>query len=111
MNPDKSDQHHDEPASPPNRDNGAVDPEGVLTLLGRLPPGTLITEEALARLVSKCTKSIKRAVHRGELPPSVKVMGKPSWTVGSILRHIEERLQRAAKQAERHARRLADLTP
>ena len=67
---------------------------GIYAELGNLPAGALVTEEGLAHLLGKgCQKSIKRAVDRGELPTPVKLLGKPTWTVGSIIAHIEERLE------------------
>jgi hypothetical protein len=68
--------------------------EGIFPDLGSLPPGTLITEEGLARLLGKgCRETIKRAVERGELPRPMKLMGKNTWTLGAIVRHLEKRLE------------------
>ena len=44
---------------------------------------------------------IKRAVERGELPRPVRFLGKNTWTVDIIIRHIEEQL---AAEARRFAR-------
>lgn len=74
---------------------------GVYSSLGELPPETLITEDGLARSLGRnCRETVKRAVDRGELPRPVRLMGKNTWTVRVIIRHIENRLQ---KEAERHA--------
>jgi hypothetical protein len=85
--------------------------QGICAELGVLPQGTLITEKGLAALLGKAVKSIKRAVKRGELPPSVRILGERRWTVGVVLRHIEERLDRAAREAERERRRFEGNTP
>ena len=70
-------------------DNGP----GIYRELGTLPMGTVINEDGLAIIMGKqCRESIKRAVARGELPQPVKIMGQNCWTVGAIIRHIEERL-------------------
>jgi hypothetical protein len=75
---------------------------GIITELGSLPPATLLTEDGLAGVMGKaCRESIKRAVARGELPPPVKIMGKNAWTVGSIVRHIEERLESERNKVSR----------
>jgi len=84
---------------------------GVVRLLGELGPGTIISEAALARMLDRHPASIKRAVKRGELPHPTRLLGGPVWTAGSIVRHIEGRLERAAKEAEREARRLEQYSP
>lgn len=67
---------------------------GVFLDLGSLPPGTLITEDGLAGLLGKsCRKTVKRAVEKGELPRPVKLMGKNTWTAGTIIRYLEKRLE------------------
>ena len=55
--------------------------------------------------------SIKRAVARGELPAPARLLGGNSWTAGAIVRHIERRMDEAAKENERTARRLDALKP
>ncbi len=86
-------------------------PNGISVELGTLPPNTLITEKALAKLLGRAAKSIKRAVARGELPPPVRILGEPRWTVGAILRHIEKRLDVAAHEAEIERRRFEANSP
>ena len=74
---------------------------GILNALtGLLPGSIIITEAALARVLGKHQISIKRAVQRGELPPSVHFCGEPAWTVDSLVRHLEARLEKAKKEAE-----------
>lgn len=74
---------------------------GIYEELGRLPPNTVVTEVGVARMFRRCTASIKAAVERGELPRPVRIMGKPTWTAGTITRHIEEMLQAEAKKFSR----------
>jgi len=74
---------------------------GIYEELGRLPPNTVVTEAGVARLFRRCTASIKAAVERGELPRPVRIMGKPTWTAGIIIRHIEEMLQAEARKFSR----------
>jgi hypothetical protein len=59
-----------------------------------LPPATLITEKGLARLLGKCRASIKGAIDRGEVPYPARIMGKPMWTAGCIVRFIEAKIER-----------------
>jgi hypothetical protein len=74
---------------------------GIAKTLGALLTGnTVITETALAEVLGKHPISIKRAVQRGELPPSVHFCGEPAWTAVSILRHVESRMEEARKEAE-----------
>ena len=87
----------------------AIALDGVCAGLGALPPGALVTEKALAVMLGKCVKSIKRAVARNELPSPVRIMGAPTWTAGAIVRHVEKRLDAAARKAERERARLGQL--
>ena len=79
--------------------------------LGQLGRGAIITEAALARMLDRRQVTLKRAVKRGELPPPVRLLGGPVWTAGSIVGHLEQRLQDAAKEAERDVRRISALRP
>ena len=71
---------------------------GVVDVLGTLPAGALITEKGLAQILGKCTASIKAAVERGELPRPVRLMGKNTWTAGTIIRHMESRIEAATRK-------------
>ena len=84
---------------------------GVIAVLGELKSGAIITEEGVARLFDRHVASVKRAVQRGELPPPCRLFGKSTWTVGALIRHIENRLEQAADEAQRSARKLAQLSP
>ena len=86
-------------------------PRGIVKDLGELQPGAILEEAALARIFGRHAVSIKRAVERGELPPSVRMFGKPCWTAGAILAHLEDRLEAAKREAEREAARLAKHSP
>jgi predicted DNA-binding transcriptional regulator AlpA len=97
------------PYNPP--DIGEEPTPGIITALGKLPAGAIISEPALATMMSKHRVSIKRAVARGELPPPVKLFTNPVWTAGSILAHLQKRLDAAAQDAERTRRRSERLRP
>ena len=84
---------------------------GVIAELGELQPGAIVTEEGLARLFSRHPTSVKRAVQRGELPPPCRMFGNNTWTVGSLIRHVEGRLDEAAKEAEQMAQKIRRLSP
>jgi len=82
---------------------------GIVRQLGELPDGTIINEEALAKMFDRCQVSIKRAIQRGELPAPVKLLGMPVWTVGKLLSYINERLDIAQKEEERARKKFEDL--
>lgn len=65
---------------------------GIFPEIGAMHPGTIITEGALAAVFKKSPVSIKRAVRRGELPKPTRLMGKCTWTAGSIIQHLEQRI-------------------
>ena len=84
---------------------------GIIMELGALTPTTIITEEGVARLFRRHVVSVKRAVQRGELPPPCRLFGVNVWTVGVFVRHIEHRLDQAAKETERDTDRIKALSP
>jgi len=84
---------------------------GIVPELGELGPGAIITEAALAKMLKRHQVTLKRAVQRRELPPPVRLLGGPVWTVGVIVRHLEARLAAAAKDAERTERKIQQLRP
>ncbi len=83
--------------------------QGIIRNLGDLPAGAIINEEALAELFDRCQVSIKRAIRRGELPPPVKLLGMPVWTVERILTHLNSRLDVAQKEEEMKRIKFEDL--
>ena len=83
-------------------DRGIEEPtahSGIIAALGELGDGALVTEKGLAGIVGCKPVSIRRAVQRGELPAPIKMFGKHTWTVGAIVRHVETRLEEAAREA------------
>jgi len=84
---------------------------GIIRELGDLGPGAVITEGGLARLFRRHPVSIKRAVQRGELPPPCRLCGSSAWTAGVIVRHLESRLEKAAKDMARLEQKIARLSP
>lgn len=89
----------------------STESSGVVRDLGDLPPGAIVTEEGLARIFRRHHVSIKRAVQRGELPPSVRLFGVPVWTVDAIRQHLRQRLEKALKENEQMARKSVKLSP
>ena len=83
----------------------------IIEEFGKLRPETIITEEGLAKVFHRHPQSVKRAVERGELPAPCKMFGAPTWTVGVLVRHIEHRLDEAAKEVKRNERKVTQLRP
>jgi hypothetical protein len=84
---------------------------GVIRKLGDLPPDAIISEDGLAKLLGRHRVSIRRAVKRGELPPSVRQFGKSVWTIEALRDHMNKRLEAARKEAERSQQRISRLRP
>jgi len=88
-----------------------ADLPGVIAALGDLGPGAIITEEGVRHLFHRHASSVKRAVQRGELPPPMRLFGQQTWTAGAIVRHIESRLEQAAKKKGQLERRISQKSP
>ncbi len=71
---------------------------------------SIVTERDLAHLLGKHPVSIKRAIHRGELPPPTRLFGESVWTAQAIRDHLAKRLDVARQDAERTARRISALS-
>jgi hypothetical protein len=82
---------------------------GIIKELGDLAPDTVISEDAMARIFSRHKVSVKRAVERGELPPSIRLFGEPVWTVRALREHLSNRLEAAKKEAEKLQRRISQM--
>lgn len=82
---------------------------GIIEQLAAMSPDAIIDETALAGIFGRHPVSIKRAIRRGELPPGVRLFGKPSWTVRALLDHLNQRLEAAKKDADRLRRRISTL--
>ena len=93
----------------PESDSSAI--PGIIKTFGELAPETIITEQELAKIFHRHPQSVKRAVERGELPQPCKMFGAPTWTVGALVRHIEQRLEDAAKDAKRQEAKVTQLRP
>ena len=91
--------------------NISENPNGIIEKLGELKPNTVITEAGLALLFSRHVISVKRAVERGELPPPCRLFGNNTWTIRVLIKHIESRLEQAAKEVEQTGRRLSEHLP
>ena len=82
----------------------------IVKELGELPLDSVVTEDGLAKLFSRHPISIKRAIERKELPPAIKLFGKPCWTVRIIQEYLAKRLERAQHEAEQMERKINQLS-
>lgn len=79
--------------APPADVDERDDLPGIIPDLAALPAEAIVREAELARMFGRYPVTIKRAVKRGELPPPVRLLGGPAWTVGAIRRHLDKRLE------------------
>ena len=83
---------------------------GIIRELGDLPAEAVVSEQALAKIFDRHRVSIKRAVERGELPPSIRLFGEPVWTVKALRNHLAERLDAARKESEQLQKRISQFS-
>jgi len=83
---------------------------GVIAELGELGPGAVVMEKGLAAMFDRSESSVRRAVDRGELPPPCRLFGKKAWTAGSIVAHIEGRMQDVAEESDQLKKKMARLS-
>lgn len=88
-------------------DNGLS--SGIIRELGDLPADAVVSEQALARIFDRHRVSIKRAVDRRELPPSVRLFGEPVWTVKALREHLAKRLDVAKEESEQMHKKISEL--
>ena len=67
------------------------------------------SEVLLSKIFDRHRVSIKRAVERGELPPSVRLFGEPVWTVKALREHLSRRLEQAKRESEQLQKRIDGL--
>ena len=97
-----------------NDESTTTDPAAEIartTGFNALNDSAIIYEHELAELFGKCPVSIKRAVERGELPPSTRFLGKPVWSAGAIRGHIGDRLEAEKDEQEKARRNIRKFKP
>jgi hypothetical protein len=110
---------HNDAASPVPNHDGSTSPNAqeadhgleLITTLAVLPKDAIISEQQFARLFRRHITSVKRAIQRGELPPSVPLLNEQVWTAGVILAHLNDRLEAERKKAGESLRRVQQLRP
>lgn len=72
----------------------------VISDIGAMPPGTILTVNALAQIFGRDRMSIFRAINRGELPRPTELLGCHRFTAGAIIKHIEKRMEEAEMEVQ-----------
>ncbi len=79
--------------------------------LARLPEKSMLDQARLANVLRVKPRTIRRMVSRHELPPAIKLAGRSIWFAGRVVSHIEAAAERAERDAEKHARKIRELSP
>lgn len=82
-----------------------------ITALATMPDATLVDEAWLCQVFGRCRRSIRRAVARGELPAPITMFRRHSWTVGSIVRHVQARQDAAMRTRTELELKVAAMRP
>jgi len=83
----------------------------IIDGLALLPEKTLLDEGRLAAILHVGPRTIHRMSLRGQIPPAIRLGKRKVWIVGRVIAHIEGLAERAARDAERQAKRIAQLSP
>lgn len=92
------------------RDTGGS-PGLLAAELANLPERAILDEARLAGALHVTGRTIRRMVRRRELPPPVRLAGRACWFVGRVLAHIDAAAERAEREAQREADRIARYSP
>lgn len=99
------------PSSPEEEPKETADQKMDLGSLARMPEDAPMDADHLCQMFACGSRALSRMVKRGELPPGVKVGGKPIWTAGVLRKHIQKRSEHAAQEAEKRRERVHRLMP
>ena len=78
----------------------------IITRLQEMPSSALVDEAALAHTLGVSKRTVRRMVARYELPPPVRLAGRSTWQAGKVVSWFEQRAERLAREAERHAKKV-----
>jgi len=81
-----------------------------LTVLAGLPEMAMLDDQALARALGVCQRTVRRMATRHELPPPIRQAGKSLWIAGKVRAWIAERAEQAEQQAKREAARIYKIS-
>ena len=72
-------------------------------ILAEMSADALLDEEALAGVLKVTSRTIRRMVGRGQLPPGVKLGARRIWMAGKVTQHLKYEADRLATAARRHS--------
>jgi hypothetical protein len=72
---------------------------GVCVEFAVLPPNAYINIDGVAKILKRSTKSVQRAVRRGDLPAPFKFFGKRTWLAGGIVEHLKKKQEQVQRTA------------
>jgi len=84
---------------------------GVITSLAELHPEALVDEGVLAEAFGVSGRTIRRMVNRYELPPPIRVAGRPMWLAGNVTAWLKDKAEQAEKYARAEAERIKRHIP
>ena len=77
--------------------------DGVcLTILAGLPDMAMLDDQALARALGVCQRTVRRMAARYELPPPIRQAGKSLWIAGKVRAWIADRAEQAEREAQKN---------
>ena len=89
-----------------------TDALGMIVELAKLPPGTLLTVNGMARIFGKSPNTIMRAVGEGRLPKPFRIFSENCWRAGDVDVFLQRRMQDAQQgTGERSQDGKADTPP
>ena len=74
--------------------------------LAEIPDGAMMDLKALADALGICTRTARRAIRRGELPPGIGMGRRRIWTAGRVRAWLDRRADEAEREAERERSRI-----
>jgi len=84
---------------------------GACVEFATLPPNAHIDLRTLAKMLKRSTKSVQRAVRRGDLPAPFKFLGKLTWMAGVIVEHLKQKQEAVLQYAARRDAKLLRHVP
>lgn len=72
--------------------------EAVRSAVAALPEGALVCESVLCTYLGRYLRTVRRTVARGALPAPFRMLGRPAWTAGAVVRQLERRQEEATQR-------------
>lgn len=90
----------------------AVRQNGILVdELAKLPERSILDEGRLAGILNISSRTLRRMVARGELPPPIPLGGRSVWLSDRLLSYLNSAAEKAEKAVSEEAKRIARYSP